>query len=117
MRASAGQTFKSSISHSYIIDTRDDRIMATRGKYAKLYNEFAGLGGDASFYKTELEGQVSRPIVDGVVRYHLFADCEVLIVLLVPVTGRAYWTSMGYLISYAIFRSFPTWWSNIRSVF
>ena len=67
MRESAGQTLKSSLSHSYVIDTRDDRITATRGEYAKIRHEFAGLGGDASFYKTELEGQVSRRIVDGVV--------------------------------------------------
>jgi outer membrane protein insertion porin family len=68
MRESAGQTIKSSLSYSYIVDTRDDRITATRGGYAKFLHEFAGLGGDASFYKTELEGQISRPIIDGVVR-------------------------------------------------
>jgi outer membrane protein insertion porin family len=72
MRESAGQTIKSSLSHSYIIDTRDDRITATRGEYAKFHHEFAGLGGDASFYKTELEGQVSRPITDGLVRFKIF---------------------------------------------
>ncbi|KAF8221118.1 hypothetical protein L208DRAFT_1455434 [Tricholoma matsutake] len=66
MRESAGQTIKSALSHSYIIDTRDDRITATRGKYAKFFHEFAGLGGDASFYKTELEGQISRPVASGV---------------------------------------------------
>lgn len=66
MRESAGQTTKSSITHNYVIDTRDDRIAATRGKYVKFYNEYAGLGGDASFYKTELEGQISRPILDGI---------------------------------------------------
>ncbi|KAF8067576.1 surface antigen-domain-containing protein [Lyophyllum atratum] len=66
MREYAGQTFKSSLSHSYILDTRDDRSMATRGYYAKVFNEYAGLGGDASFYKGELEGQISRPIFHGV---------------------------------------------------
>ncbi|KAF5380197.1 hypothetical protein D9615_006161 [Tricholomella constricta] len=66
MRESAGQTLKSALSHSYIFDTRDDRIMATRGHYAKAFNEYAGLGGDASFYKSEFEGSISRPIVDGV---------------------------------------------------
>lgn len=71
MRESAGQTIKSALSHSYIIDTRDDRITATRGKYAKFFHEFAGLGGDASFYKTELEGQISRPVASGVVRFKI----------------------------------------------
>ena len=66
IREAAGETLKSSIFHSWIHDTRDDRIAATRGHYAKLYHEFAGLGGDASFYKTEAEGQISRPITEGV---------------------------------------------------
>lgn len=69
MRESAGQTLKSSLSHTYVVDTRDDRISATKGYYAKLFNEFAGLGGYASFYKTELEGQISRSIFDGIVRF------------------------------------------------
>lgn len=69
MREAAGQTVKSSISHSYVLDTRDDRITATRGLYAKLFQELAGLGGDAKFYKVEAEGQISRPIVDKVVRW------------------------------------------------
>jgi len=72
MRESAGQTTKSSLSYSYTVDTRDDRIAATRGKYAKFCHELAGLGGDASFYKTELEGQISRPIVDGMVCFKFF---------------------------------------------
>ncbi|KAH6900840.1 mitochondrial protein [Coprinopsis sp. MPI-PUGE-AT-0042] len=65
MRQEAGESIKSAISHSYTLDTRDDKITATRGGYVKLFHEFAGLGGDASFYKTEAEGQVSRPIVPG----------------------------------------------------
>lgn len=60
MRAAAGETLKSSIFHSFIYDTRDDKIAATKGVYTKLYHEFAGLGGDACFYKTEAEAQGSR---------------------------------------------------------
>ncbi|EDR02029.1 uncharacterized protein LACBIDRAFT_186162 [Laccaria bicolor S238N-H82] len=66
MREAAGESLKSSISHTYLFDTRDDRMMAKKGVYAKLYHEFAGLGGDASFYKAEAEGQVSRPVSNGV---------------------------------------------------
>ncbi|KAG6888003.1 hypothetical protein C0992_009956 [Termitomyces sp. T32_za158] len=65
MREAAGQTFKSSLSHSFVIDSRNDRLMPTKGHYAKVFNEFAGLGGDASFYKCELEGQISRPVIGG----------------------------------------------------
>lgn len=68
MREAAGQTLKSSVSHTWTRDTRDDKFTATRGLYTKLFQEFAGLGGDASFYKTEAEGQLSRPLVPGVVR-------------------------------------------------
>lgn len=67
MRECAGQTSKSSLSYSYVVDTRDDRIAAMRGCYAKIFNEFAGLGGDASFYKNEMEAQISRPIFAGLV--------------------------------------------------
>lgn len=72
MREAAGQTLKSGLSHSFVIDSRDDRLMTTKGYYARLFNEYAGLGGDASFYKSELEGQIARPIVDGVVRPPIF---------------------------------------------
>ena len=68
MREAAGQTSKSSVSYAYVLDTRNDKITPTRGYYAKFFNEYAGLGGDASFYKNELEGNISRPIYDGIVR-------------------------------------------------
>lgn len=67
VREAAGQTIKSSISHTWTHDTRNDRIIATHGSYTKFFQELAGLGGDASFYKAQAEGQVSRPIVPGVV--------------------------------------------------
>ncbi|KII84672.1 hypothetical protein PLICRDRAFT_701821 [Plicaturopsis crispa FD-325 SS-3] len=66
MRAAAGQTSKSALSHTWTRDTRDDRHTATRGMYTKLFQQFAGLGGDASFYKAEAEGQISRPLFSGV---------------------------------------------------
>lgn len=67
IRQAAGTTSKSSVSYAYTLDTRDDRISASRGVYAKLYQEVAGLGGDASFYKAEAETQVSRSLLSGVV--------------------------------------------------
>ncbi|KIL63859.1 hypothetical protein M378DRAFT_186916 [Amanita muscaria Koide BX008] len=90
MRSAAGPSTKSALSLTYIRDTRDDQIAATRGFYIRLFQEIAGagakiplrsgmstattaqtpssigLGGDASFYKAEAETQVSRQIVDGV---------------------------------------------------
>lgn len=68
MREAAGQSIKSSVSHSWTRDTRDDRLLGTRGSYTKLSHELAGLGGDTSFYKTEAHAQLSRPMLSGVVR-------------------------------------------------
>jgi len=65
MREAAGCTLKSALSYTWVRDTRDDNLTGTRGAYTKLYNEFAGLGGDTSFYKTEVEGQLSRRLLPG----------------------------------------------------
>ena len=77
MREAAGTTTKSALSHTFLFDTRDDKIAATRGVYAKLFTELAGgfadkgvnigFGGDARHLKVEGEGQVSRAVGDGVV--------------------------------------------------
>ena len=53
--------------HSYMRDTRDDALLGTRGSYVKLSQEFAGLGGDAQFYKAEGAGQLARRLLPGVV--------------------------------------------------
>ncbi|KAI0634983.1 surface antigen-domain-containing protein [Trametes polyzona] len=65
MREAAGQSIKSSVYHSWTRDTRDDRLLGTKGSYTKLFQEFAGPGGDASFYKTEAHGQFARSILPG----------------------------------------------------
>ena len=91
MRVAAGPSVKSALSHTYVLDTRDDRFMATRGFYFRFHQELAGagisipvseatpdrpaattrlgLGGDASFYKAETEAQISRPISHGIVSF------------------------------------------------
>lgn len=74
MREAAGTTSKSAVSYTYTLDTRDDRVMSTRGMYGKIYQELAGLGGDASFYKAEAESQLSRPLLPGVVSITSFPE-------------------------------------------
>ncbi|EIN09167.1 mitochondrial protein [Punctularia strigosozonata HHB-11173 SS5] len=65
-RQSAGHTFKSAVSHSYTLDTRDSPIQGTRGALLKLSQELAGVGGgDASFYKVHGEASVTRPLFPG----------------------------------------------------
>ncbi|KAG2032420.1 surface antigen-domain-containing protein [Suillus americanus] len=65
IREHAGQTIKSSISHSWTKDTRDDKLAASHGFYGKVFQELAGLSGDVSFYKAEIESQFSRRLVPG----------------------------------------------------
>lgn len=67
MREAAGQSIKSSVYHSWTRDTRDDRLLGTRGAYAKFFHELAGAGGDTSFYKAEAQGQLARSLFSGVV--------------------------------------------------
>lgn len=96
MRVAAGPSVKSALSHTYVLDTRDDRFMATRGFYFRFHQELAGagisipvseatpdrpaattrlgLGGDASFYKAETEAQISRPISHGIVSFFFFTS-------------------------------------------
>ncbi|CAE6479486.1 unnamed protein product [Rhizoctonia solani] len=65
MRQSAGYTSKSSISHTLTWDTRDDPLQGTRGSYLRYCQEFAGLGGDAAFFKTESDSRYSRALSGG----------------------------------------------------
>ncbi len=43
---------KSSVSNTIVYDTLDSRITPREGIFARITSEFAGLGGDANFYKT-----------------------------------------------------------------
>lgn len=65
VRNDAGDTFKSSISHTWINDRRDNPILPMSGYYTRTSNEIAGLGpmaGDVAFLKSELETQQALPI-------------------------------------------------------
>jgi outer membrane protein insertion porin family len=73
MREASGHSLKSSLSHTWVRDTRDDKLTGTRGFYTKAFQEVAGIGGDAKFHKLEAEGQFSRPLFPGAVCYfHCF---------------------------------------------
>lgn len=61
----AGDSVKSSISHTWTSDRRDNPLLPTRGYYAKTASELAGWGplrGDVAFLKTEAETQAAIPI-------------------------------------------------------
>ena len=65
VRAEAGDSVKSSVSHTWAADRRDNPALPTRGHYMKTLLELAGvgpLGGDVAFAKSEIETQVAVPI-------------------------------------------------------
>ncbi|OAL39356.1 hypothetical protein AYO20_01226 [Fonsecaea nubica] len=65
VRSEAGDSFKSSISHMWMADRRDNALLPTRGYYAKTSAELAGWGplqGDAAFLKSEVETQSALSI-------------------------------------------------------
>lgn len=65
VRGDAGDSVKTSITHTWIKDRRDNPILPSRGYYAKTLNELAGLGplkGDVSFWKSEFETQGVVPV-------------------------------------------------------
>lgn len=65
IREGAGDSVKSSISHTWIRDRRDYPILPSRGYYTKFFSELAGWGplrGDVAFWKSEAEAQGAVPI-------------------------------------------------------
>ena len=65
VRGDAGDSVKSSISHIWTKDRRDNSILPSRGYYLKTSAELAGWGplkGDVAFYKSEIEAQGAVPI-------------------------------------------------------
>lgn len=65
VRNDAGDSFKSSISHTWVNDRRDNPTLPTSGHYTKIMTEMAGFGplqGDVAFLKGEVEQQAALPI-------------------------------------------------------
>ena len=65
IRTDAGDSFKSSLTHTWSVDTRDLPMMPSRGYLLKTVSELAGFGplkGDVGFGKFELESQAAVPI-------------------------------------------------------
>ena len=76
----------------------------------KLSHEFAGLGGDASFYKAQSETVISRRIASNAVRnsFHISFCRELLTsILVVFVLFDAGWSAMELAPSLPLLRSVP----------
>lgn len=65
VRTDAGDSFKSSLTHTWVNDTRDIPMLPSRGYLFKTVSELAGLGplgGDVAFGKFEVDSQAVVPI-------------------------------------------------------
>jgi len=65
IRADAGDSFKSALTHTWINDRRDSALLPTRGYLMKTITELAGFGplrGDVAFGKLEAETQAAIPL-------------------------------------------------------
>lgn len=65
VRSEAGDSFKSSLTHSWISDGRDNPLLPSRGVLVKTTSELAGFGplkGDVGFGKLEVESQAAVPV-------------------------------------------------------
>jgi outer membrane protein insertion porin family len=65
VRNEAGDSFKSSINHTWTADRRDNALLPSRGYLLKTVSEIAGWGplrGDVAFWKSEIETAAPIPI-------------------------------------------------------
>ncbi|KAK4100586.1 hypothetical protein N658DRAFT_559626 [Parathielavia hyrcaniae] len=65
VRADAGDSLKSSLTHTFTRDRRDNPMLPQRGYLVRTVSELAGWGplsGDAAFAKTELEASGALPL-------------------------------------------------------
>ncbi|KAH3857700.1 sorting and assembly machinery component 50 homolog [Dreissena polymorpha] len=62
VREQAGHSLKSSLIHTYVRDTRDDMVLPTRGTLLKMTQEYAGIGGNANFFKHGVEFQANQAL-------------------------------------------------------
>lgn len=65
VRFDAGDTVKSSISHTWVADRRNHPFLPTNGYLMKTVSEIAGWGplrGDVAFWKSEMETSASIPV-------------------------------------------------------
>ena len=65
VRGDAGDSVKSSITHTWISDRRDNPLLPSRGYFLKTVSEVAGWGplqGDVAFWRSEMETQTATSI-------------------------------------------------------
>ncbi len=63
IRGQAGTNTTSAVGHLLALDERDNKFSPTRGYFASVAQEVAGLGGDSRYLKHEVKGSYYYPIV------------------------------------------------------
>ena len=74
--ASAGESIKTSLSHTVVHDKRDDIVLPAQGYLLKSMQEFAGFGGDIKFFKTTLDAQCVKTFAHYWPRTHFIANAR-----------------------------------------
>ena len=64
IKAESGKRVTSAIGHTISYDVRNSFFNPTEGYVVRLEQDFAGLGGDASFLKNKISGEFHYPITD-----------------------------------------------------
>lgn len=67
IREQEGERVTSAVSQTLFYDKRNSRLTPTDGYALRLYNELAGLGGDAKFFNTEVTATLYEPITEEVI--------------------------------------------------
>ncbi len=62
-----GERVTSAISQTLFYDARNSRVTPTQGYTLRLFNELAGLGGDAHFFNSEVQGSYYYPVAEDVI--------------------------------------------------
>ncbi|WRT64839.1 uncharacterized protein IL334_001775 [Kwoniella shivajii] len=92
---------KSSISHTWTSDTRDDLWMGTKGRLLKFTHEYAGLPGSsekAHFFKSTTMSQLSRALYSGSnIHYSITSLTTLLMPLYRRQLGSTYLPDRTYL--------------------
>lgn len=67
IREQEGERLTSAISQTLFYDRRNSRLNPTDGYSLRLFNELAGLGGDAKFFNTEVNAAYYEPITEDLI--------------------------------------------------
>jgi outer membrane protein insertion porin family len=62
IRRQEGEDTVSMLGHSFFYDRRDSKFAPSSGHYLRINQDFAGLGGDNTFIRHEIQGEIYYPI-------------------------------------------------------